>query len=335
MDDLVSGPQIRDTTVLEELGLDSNLSQLYSAALDQPGLSLSQLAEFVGFDEQTADTAFRKLKKFQIGSMYNGTVSVVPPEQAVDLVILRQQRKHFAKQVRLSKNQIIAEGMKTLHARELQPQRDELISGELAVQVRLKRLCNETMSQMDVLAPGSRHSAEQVELAKFRDQEMFARGVVSRTVFLDSAINDRHTLSYAEWLSGQGAEVRAVPKLPIRMIIADKSLAVLPGNQTDASLGMALYRAAAVVKALQELFEHIWAGARMFGPTPIPRPAELSDSELTILSMFARGASEKEIAQKLGVVDRTVRRRVESAIGKLNAINRTAAIYRATKAGLI
>lgn len=62
---------------------------------------------------------------------------------------------------------------------------------------------------------------------------------------------------------------------------------------------------------------------------------DLTARELEILKMLAKGPTNKEIAQALGISDNTVRNHVNSIIEKLEVSDRTAAATTAIQRGLI
>lgn len=62
---------------------------------------------------------------------------------------------------------------------------------------------------------------------------------------------------------------------------------------------------------------------------------ELSPRELEVLSLVAQGCSNKDVAQRLFISDKTVRNHVTSCLLKLQANDRTEAVTRAIERGLI
>lgn len=62
---------------------------------------------------------------------------------------------------------------------------------------------------------------------------------------------------------------------------------------------------------------------------------ELSPRELEVLVLVARGCTNKEVAHKLFISDKTVRNHVTSCLLKLQAKDRTQAVTRAIERGLI
>jgi DNA-binding NarL/FixJ family response regulator len=65
-------------------------------------------------------------------------------------------------------------------------------------------------------------------------------------------------------------------------------------------------------------------------------PAEpLTGRETQVLELMAEGLPNKAIARELGISDQTVKFHVSSIAGKLGAANRTDAVRRAVRRGLI
>jgi DNA-binding NarL/FixJ family response regulator len=65
-------------------------------------------------------------------------------------------------------------------------------------------------------------------------------------------------------------------------------------------------------------------------------PAEpLTQREIEVLGQLVEGLSNKTIASRLGISDQTVKFHVASICGKLGAVNRTDAVRRAIRRGLV
>jgi DNA-binding NarL/FixJ family response regulator len=61
----------------------------------------------------------------------------------------------------------------------------------------------------------------------------------------------------------------------------------------------------------------------------------LTPREVEVLELLAEGLPNKSIAERLGISDQTVKFHVASILGKLGASNRTDAVRRALRRGLI
>jgi DNA-binding NarL/FixJ family response regulator len=84
------------------------------------------------------------------------------------------------------------------------------------------------------------------------------------------------------------------------------------------------------------------AGGTSSRAAPIPRDPEhdvyvepLTAREQDVLALLAQGLPNKAIAQSLGIGDQTVKFHVAAVIRKLGAVNRTDAVRRAIRRGLV
>lgn len=70
-------------------------------------------------------------------------------------------------------------------------------------------------------------------------------------------------------------------------------------------------------------------------PDQADQPERLTERELEVLQLLARGLQNREIAEQLIITERTVKFHVSSILGKLGAGNRTEAVATAVQRGLI
>ena len=77
------------------------------------------------------------------------------------------------------------------------------------------------------------------------------------------------------------------------------------------------------------------APVRNRSPAPEDDVEPLTSREIQVLTLLAEGLPNKAIANRLGISDQTVKFHVASVSGKLGATNRTDAVRRAVRRGLI
>jgi len=94
-------------------------------------------------------------------------------------------------------------------------------------------------------------------------------------------------------------------------------------------------RAIRTVHAGESYLEPRIASKVMAQLHPRPRPTALSDRERVVLRLVAGGRSNKQIAQHLGITERTVKFHVTSILNKLGADNRAQAVAVAAQRGLL
>src|SRR5262252_4959667 len=108
------------------------------------------------------------------------------------------------------------------------------------------------------------------------------------------------------------------------------SMVVVGEYATLAAARAAALDADAVLVANREM-----ASADRGGGDSFAVEEALTPREVQVLELLAEGLANKAIAERLGISDQTVKFHVASISGKLGAVNRTDAVRRAVRRGLI
>lgn len=123
---------------------------------------------------------------------------------------------------------------------------------------------------------------------------------------------------------------RDADRARLRAELAERDLEIVAETTTIAAARNGAYDADAIVIAepLDEQDEGAEETSMAFDEPLTPR-------ELEVLTLMADGCANKVIAEKLGIGVQTVKFHVASIIGKMGAVNRTDAVQRALRRGLI
>lgn len=155
-------------------------------------------------------------------------------------------------------------------------------------------------------------------------------GVSVRTIHQSGLLQSARAVSYLERLSRRGVQVRVAPLLPFRLVIVDENVALvcLPDS-------MLLVRQPALLQVLSRIFEYCWDDARDLRTAPAgapPRlaarpertaaPVTLTEQQLVILRLWAKGRQDSEIARELQISPRTLRRMVSALLRRLGVGSR-------------
>jgi DNA-binding CsgD family transcriptional regulator len=119
-----------------------------------------------------------------------------------------------------------------------------------------------------------------------------------------------------------GEQARLLPKIGMKMKLADEAIALLPLTPTGLS-GALVIRSSVIVGALREYFEMLWERAIPFGATQPESP--LTPVQANILNLLAQGLTDEAIARRLGLAITTVRRHISAIREELGAETRFAA----------
>lgn len=130
-----------------------------------------------------------------------------------------------------------------------------------------------------------------------------------------------------------GEEIRVMPEVPTRLLVVGVTHALVPEPLGHTGAPRTMVRQRGIVEALRLLFEEMWADA-----SPVAdydRGFRGEEVRRQLLRQLATGAQDEQIARRLGLSLRTVRRRVAELMSELHAESRFQAGVEAARRGWI
>ncbi|GAA3368115.1 LuxR family transcriptional regulator [Streptomyces sannanensis] len=167
------------------------------------------------------------------------------------------------------------------------------------------------------------------------------QGVVNRFVYERDLLEDERTREEISVFLAADYQIRVTDALPTKLIIVDRQVALVPmlPDQGAASPGFLLLRGRAVVTALAELFDHVWARATPLRLTASGLAQEdvptLDDTDMKLITLMLSGLPDKAVASQLGTSLRTVQRRLRQLMELTGTANRMQLGWYAARAGLV
>ncbi|MFC4610110.1 LuxR C-terminal-related transcriptional regulator [Streptomyces maoxianensis] len=260
--------------------------------------------------------------------------TALAPDTALRNLFLEEERHTGSllaavQQTRSAPAQVVAD-FQPVHARELSSAHMEVVTGTANVSAALEDASHRVEDEVLSLHPGRALQAGMIEAGLERDRLALGRGVRIRTIHLGSAAAVPHMTAYLRRLTAAGAQVRTAHTLPLRLIVVDRSLAVVPAPvSADGDIAAIVLRSETLVEVLRGIFEHCWAGANVLTDTGSGSEALAGDAEWQptgrhreLLRMLSGGLTDEAMARKLGVSERTVRRLVSELTERLGAASR-------------
>jgi hypothetical protein len=165
-------------------------------------------------------------------------------------------------------------------------------------------LVSDCEEEMLTAQPQTGRDAQTLAAAALRDTAMLERGTRMRTLYQHSARRSAITHKYVTAVTARGAEVRTLDEFFNRMIVIDRRVAVIPG-QEDLRAAIAI-REPSVVAYLVDIFERTWERARPFSnrETSMLKDIAAEQRAMTI-RMLIEGHADPVSAKRLGVSPRT------------------------------
>lgn len=186
------------------------------------------------------------------------------------------------------------------------------------------------------------------ELLDEVDRPAMSPTVELRSVYESATFTDPVSLETALGGQATGAGLRLSPQVPLKLVVVDQKIAMLPAAGDDAGSASLVVHAPALVGALTDLFERVWdaampqsmwgsgagsAGAPPDGEagvaganpavawSPLPR-MRLEQRTRSILDLMAGGLTDEAIARTLDISRRTVQAEVTALAERLGARTR-------------
>ncbi|GAA2391701.1 helix-turn-helix transcriptional regulator [Dactylosporangium salmoneum] len=322
--------------MLESVGLTAEAESVYLAMLKQPLWGVDELVGALGLPEGTVRQALDLLAERALVRAGQGgpdALHVVSPQAGL-IDLLAQAEAELAdrqRQIELTRVTISAIAAQHDHHRR----RDEIVRIEetLAVRDRLVELSRTMTTECLTFTAGSELTAEAIEAGRPLNQDALERGVAMRNVYQESVRNEPTMFAFAKWMAELGGHSRTVPVVPLRMIIVDRRVALIPIEADRPQLGALEIRSEGAVAALCLLFEQVWDYATPFGEKPRVNERGLSPQEQALLRLLDAGHTDESAGRKLGLSARTVRRIVAELADRLGVDSRFQAGAEAVRKG--
>ncbi|MFC8506199.1 LuxR C-terminal-related transcriptional regulator [Streptomyces sp. NPDC057411] len=307
--------------------------------IQKPRWSVAELVEETGLSASDVEDGLAELTAFSLirpSGEVPGSVVVVPPSVALAELISTRQRDVYEDQRRLAEcrvalSDIVAEFEQRHDG--FDGSRIEYLRGMDSVRGYLEEMSHQIETEVLALIPRASLTAESMAASQALDAKVVERGGTIRTIYLDSVRNHSATRRYAAWLNEYGGQVRTHPVLPMRLILVDRKLAVLPIDPEDSSTGALVVREPGVVTALLALFSHIWEAARPLGTAELPDDQGLTPQERELLRLLAQGMTDEAAGKQLAISVRSVRRLMSDIMDRLDARSRFEAGLRVAERG--
>ena len=318
---------------LAMIGLSREEERLYRSLL-KGAATVAELAATLRRDESRVTADADRLVEIGLVSVQGDEVSVLPPDQAIGRLIAKESRRLERTREHL---ELLRELVPTLTAQHLSGRAPrfegasvEVVEGGDAGEIIGGLMAGSTGELLWLLRPEDWpvHGDPQ-RIAEWTSA--FARsGRRSRAIYPARVLEGAPELVRTHAESGQ--QVRILASVPMQLVVLGESVALIPREWGRFRGHRLVVREPALVMALREMFEGLWARA-MTVPGLDTRPAEGRSERRLVLDQLARGAKDEQIARALGLSLRTVRRRVAEILDELGATSRFEAGVEAVRRG--
>ncbi|MEV4973345.1 LuxR C-terminal-related transcriptional regulator [Streptomyces scopuliridis] len=325
----------------ESIELSATELAVYRVVLLYNEHDRERLAERLGITIEQANTSVDRLISLSMlrpSWEEPDVIRAVSPEIGLELLIQHEKAELVARQERIAQTHatlnVLAAEFSTFESGS-NYEGVEVLRGMDRIRTHLEALASQCAEEVLSFLPGGALPAEAMRAGQPLNEQAMQRGVKFRSIYLQSISKDRATFEYVRQTRWHGGEVRLAPTLPLRLLIVDREVAVIPGEALSTRPTALLMRGAPVIRALLALFEAYWKDAEPLEDPFDIHPGEITLQERELLRMLANGDKDETVARELGVSVRTERRMVAELLTQLDASSRFELGVKAAKLGWV
>lgn len=321
--------------MLDALGLSARDEAVYRTMLDQPGLDIAGIAEHLEIDAEVVKSALDDLVDLALVRATAKGFHAIGPGAGLTALLARAEAEIVARQRQIEATRAAVAEITSTYQQHLHHETSVRLDGLEQVRERLAELACIANSECLSFTPGGGQHPDTMAAEKPLNLKALQRGVAIRNLYLDSYRNDPATVAHARWMAGQGGQSRTVATLPMRMVIVDRSIALVPIQPDRSDAGALEVHSPGIVAGLVNLFEQLWATATPLGEQPARNEQGLSPQEAELIRLLSLGHTDESAARHLGLSVRSVQRIMTGLTDQLGAASRFQAGVEAHRRGWI
>ena len=326
--------------MLDVLGLDATEEGAYRRLVALPSASAEDLAEVMTSSVSALATALSALEDKGLVARSTGQPGhfvASPPSLALGSLIVQREEEIRRAQLELGR---LTEQYRGSVADRTGTDVVDVVRGSRAVADRFAQMQRGASSEVVALVKTSVAVVTAEENTASEDVAV-ARGVAYRVVLERSAFERPGFMDRVVESIEAGETVRVTDSLPLRLVIADRSLALLPLAPTasDSGGGALLVHESGLLDALLHLFDLVWASSNEVVPSAsgvsVLDADRIEDVDARILTLLLAGLTDQAIGGQLGMSLRTVQRRVSGLMDRASVVTRFQLGHEACRRGWV
>ncbi|MBT2389171.1 helix-turn-helix transcriptional regulator [Streptomyces sp. ISL-1] len=300
--------------MLGAIGLDERQESAYRALVALGAAEVSDLAHRLALPETDIERALRRLEQQGLAaqsSARTGRWVAAPP--GVALGALLTQQRHELEQAELAAA-LLAKEYRADATETAVHDLVEVVTGASAVAHRFVQLQLGATEEVCALVTGNPIAMAATD--NKAEEKAAQRGVTYRVVLDRAVLSAPAGITELSAALGREEQVRVVDRVPTKLVVADRALAMVPLTARGAEPAALVIQASGLLESLMGVFETVWREALPLrlgaGGGVSQEPAAGPDgTDLEILSLLLAGMTDASVAKQLDVGLRTVQRRVK------------------------
>ncbi|MFF2331333.1 MULTISPECIES: winged helix-turn-helix transcriptional regulator [unclassified Streptomyces] len=300
--------------MLEELGLTAAQEGVYRVLVAAADATPESLAETTGLAPAEVTRCLEQLVERGLVDPHPADGSFVAAPPSVVLAAELLDRRDRLRRAEVAVAELI-ENYRTSSMGRAERDLLEVVEGRRAVQRRFIQLQLSAQHSIDAFVTGE---VQVVGPDNTEEPTALERGVRLRGIVDGLFLRGPNGTAYLDHSLAGGAEVRTVEEIPLKLIISDGIVAMLPLQAGTGNVDPSLVLRGGLVSVAQALFEAVWQRARPYGRTH----HETDPVDTRILRLLLAGLTDEAVAGQVGLSPRTVHRRIRALMDRAEVTTR-------------
>lgn len=299
--------------LLSAIGLDEGQESAYRALVALGAAEIPDLAHRLTLPEQQTERTLRHLERHGLAAQSSarpGRWVAAPP--GVALGALLTQQRHELEQAELAAA-LLAQEYRAEAAEPAVYDLVEVVTGASAVAHRFHQLQLGAVEEVCALVNGRPQVVTGTE--NEAEERAAVRGVAYRVVIEREVLTLPRGIREASTALARGEHIRVTGQVPTKLVIADRTLAMVPLTARGAEPAALVVHASGLLESLMGLFEAVWRESLplRLGSTGAPEESGGGPdaTDLEVLTLLLAGMTDASVAKHLELGLRTVQRRVK------------------------
>ncbi|MCJ1680133.1 helix-turn-helix transcriptional regulator [Streptomyces sp. APSN-46.1] len=300
--------------MLGAIGLDEGQESAYRALVALGAAEVPDLAHRLTLPVPQTERALRHLERQGLAARSSarpGRWVAAPPGVALDALLTRQRNE--LEQAELAAA-LLAQEYRAEASEPAVHDLVEVVTGASAVAHRFHQLQLGAVEEVCALVTGGPQVVTGLE-NEADERASVVRGVAYRVVIEREVLALPTGIREAGTALARGERIRVTGQVPTKLVIADRSLALVPLTTRGAEPTALVVHASGLLESLMGLFEAVW---RESLPLRLGSTGSAEESgggpdatDLEILTLLLAGMTDASVAKHLELGLRTVQRRVK------------------------
>ncbi|MFJ9884737.1 LuxR C-terminal-related transcriptional regulator [Streptomyces sp. NPDC091287] len=292
--------------MLQDLGLTPEEEGVYRFVVGRPSTELSDLVRDME-PPRTAEAVagiVASLVARGLVARTTGREEYVAVSPGVALGVELAERKERLQRAELALEEL-AESYRLGSMGRAQRDLVEVVDGRDAVQRRYFQMQLSARRSIETFVTGD---IQVVGPENTQERTVLRRGIRLRAVVDQRFLSAPRSDDQLDESLADGVQVRTVKEIPLKLIICDNEVAMLPLHGRGADVDPSLVLRGGLVNIALSLFDTVWERARPYGATGM----DIDAMDASVLRLLLAGLTDSAVASQLGLSSRTVQRRIKA-----------------------